>query len=105
MNPEYMQELLERGVNALENLAKEPEIQVPAFPAVCPHCEHMNPVVHVNESEQSGKLAEFVIQARCLMCNQSFFALPMQWICVATVGEAEIAEKERALRSGYSDTD
>lgn len=97
-----MVELLERGVTALEALAKEPEIQVPAFPAVCPHCENMNPVVQVNESESTGRLAEFVLKCKCLMCNEMFYSLPMQWICVGTVGEAEIANKERAEYSGYN---
>lgn len=103
MNPEYMQELLERGVTALENLAKEPEIHVPTYPAVCPHCEVMNPVVSVNESESTGRLAEFVLKCHCLMCSKDFYVLPMQWICVGTIGEAEIANKERAEISAYSD--
>lgn len=99
--PELMK-LLERGVVALENLSKEPEIQIPAFPAVCPHCENMNPPVQVNESESTGKLAEFVLKARCLMCSNVFYALPMQFICVGTLGEAEIASKERAEHLGYN---
>lgn len=99
--PELMQ-LLERGVVALENLSKEPEIQIPAFPAVCPHCETMNPPVQVNESEGTGKLAEFVLKTQCLMCSQVFYALPMQFICVKTVREAEIANKERAEHLGYN---
>lgn len=99
---DQLMDLLERGVNALENLAKDPEIQIPAFPAVCPHCEQMNPPVRVDESEGEGRLAEFVIKARCLMCSKVFYALPMQWIVARTVEEAEIAAKERAENSGYS---
>lgn len=101
MEPE-MKELLTRGIEALENLAKEPEIQIPAFPAVCPHCEEMNPVVQVAESEAAGKLGEYVIKAKCMMCNHTFYALPMQWICVGSVEEAQEADKERAEHSGYN---
>lgn len=99
--PSDLMELLERGVTALENLAKEPEIQVPAFPAVCPHCETLNPPVQINESESTGRLAEFVVRCMCLMCNREIYALPMQWICVGNLNDAEIANRERAERLDY----
>lgn len=101
MSP-HMQELLERGVTALELLAQDPVIQMETGPPVCPHCNEMNPLVLVHESEARGKLAEFVIQAQCLHCDSVFYAIPVQWDTVQTTEQAAQLIAERAEITGYA---
>jgi hypothetical protein len=95
------EELLERGVNALERLAEDPVIQIETGPPVCPFCDTMNPSVRVEESSSSGPLVEFVIQAHCLHCNQVFYAVPYQWVCTKTTEEAGEAIQEKVKLGGY----
>lgn len=104
MEPEIL-ELLQRGVTALEELAKDPVIHVEAHPPVCPHCEQMNPIVKVRESEAEGKLAQFVIRATCLHCERAFYALPFQMDCVISEEEAKQLIAEREAESGFSNND
>jgi hypothetical protein len=99
---EDVRKLLERGVTALEKLSEDDVITVETKPAVCPHCEKMNPNVRVQESEASGLLGEFLIQAHCLNCNNVFYAFPEMWSTMKTVGEAESIVEERAAQHGYN---
>lgn len=98
-------ELLRRGVKALEALAEDPEIRVEVHPPVCPHCEQVNPVVKVKESEAEGQLAEFVIRAQCKNCGNEFYALPFQMDCVQTITEAQELVQERMEIGGYNHID
>lgn len=95
-------DLLERGVTALEKLNDEPVFQMETGPPVCPHCERMNPNVTVQESEESGPLAEFVIRCTCNSCHQVFYAIPLQWSMCRNVEEVEAVIHERADVSGYN---
>jgi hypothetical protein len=105
MQPEEKQAFLglaERAVLALEELAKDPVIQVETSPPICPHCEQMNPVVKVRESEAEGPLAQFIIRATCLQCGNDFLALPYQMDCVKTATEAAELLNERVQSSGFN---
>jgi hypothetical protein len=96
-----MRELLERGIRAIESLSEEPEIKVQTFPAVCPHCEKVNPIVEVNDQRDSGKLGEIVIPCKCLECGNGFFAIPFQFQVARTVEDANNLMAERAEMTGY----
>ena len=100
MNQEE-KEILERIAVGIERLGEDPVIHLETGPPVCPHCEEMNPVVHVEESGGSGLLSEFVIRAHCKNCNRVFYALPIQWRCVAEVSEIEPALQQMKELSGY----
>lgn len=97
-----MEELAERAVNALEQLAKDPVIHVETMPPVCPHCEEMNPIVGVKETEGQGALGEIVIKATCLRCSNEFVAMPVQMECVKTVEEAVELMEERKRQRGFN---
>jgi predicted nuclease with RNAse H fold len=97
-----LKELLERGITALEELAKDPVIQVETHPPVCPHCEQVNPVVRVQEHEAEGPLAEFVIRAVCLHCHKTFYAIPVQMISAREISEASALVAERIESGGYN---
>jgi len=99
MNQEAMG-LLERGVSALERLAQDPEIQIETGPPVCPHCQTMNPNVRVSESDEEGRMAEFIIKAYCTSCNKFFYAIPMNWECVQTQDEAGQVMEMKVRASG-----
>lgn len=101
MSP-YQQELLERGVSALERLAQDPVIEMETAPPLCPHCEKVNPVVRVQESEATGQMGEIVYQFHCVHCNQVFYAIPIQWDCVKTPNEAAGLLNERAEIRGFN---
>jgi len=97
----HERQLLERGVIALENLAADPVIHIESGPPVCPHCDQMNPDVHVTESEASGPLSEFVVRALCMSCSQVFYALPRMWTSVKSVAEAQREIEElRTVQNG-----
>jgi len=89
------EELIERGVRALERMAEDPVIQVETGPPVCPHCEKINPTVRVEETTATGALGEFIIQAHCTHCNHVFYAVPYQWAVSKTVSEAGQILKEK----------
>jgi len=93
---------LERAAVALERLAEDPVIQMETGPPVCPHCEKMNPMVRVEESNAQGPLGEFVIQAHCVNCNHVFYGLPLQWECVKTTEDARLVLKEREEIRGFN---
>lgn len=91
-----LEELIERGVIALEKLVDEEiEIKVETKPPVCPHCHLMNPQVRVGETDQSGPLAEFVLQAWCENCHNFFYVIPLQTECVRSVMDAEAVINEK----------
>lgn len=94
-------EILERIAVGIERLAEDPVIQMETGPPVCPHCERVNPNVRVNESGGSGPLAEFVIQASCLHCGRTFYALPVQWQCAAQLSHVEPLLQQLKELSGY----
>jgi hypothetical protein len=96
-----MEELLERGVTALEKLADdEIELKVETKPPVCPHCQQFNPEIRV-EINGTGSLVEFFIQAHCLSCNNVFYVLPYQWDTVKTVDEVRALTEEKVALGGY----
>jgi hypothetical protein len=97
-----LESLIERGVTALEKLAQdEIEFQVETKPPVCPYCNMMNPKVRVSGSDESGLLAEFLIQAFCFNCNNIFYVIPLQTECVKTVEDAREVVYEKIRLGGY----
>jgi len=95
MDDRKLEGLLERGVKALESMAEDPVIEMPTGPPVCPHCERINPTVRVSESEATGPLGEFVIQAHCVHCNSVFYGVPVLWDCLESVEAVQQAISER----------
>ena len=101
-----LEQLIERGVIALEKLVDEEiEIKVETKPPVCPHCHTMNPTVRVGETDQSGPLAEFVLQAYCTNCHNFFYVIPLQTECVKTVDDASYVIDEKVRLGGYQGED
>jgi bacterioferritin-associated ferredoxin len=97
-----LENLLERGVDALEKLAQDEfEFQVETKPPVCPHCDTINPTVRVSESTTQGRLAEFVIQAFCTNCNNIFYVIPLQSDCVKTQEDARNVISDKLRIGGY----
>lgn len=100
--PDRTEELLERGVAALEKLASdEMEIQMEVKPPVCPHCNRINPEVRVETSADQGPLAEYFTQVHCLSCNNVFYVIPYQWDCVRTLDEVKQINEEKMALGGY----
>jgi hypothetical protein len=95
-----LEELLERGVKAVERLAEDPVIEVETKPPVCPSCDRMNPSVRTQQSEGEGKLAEFVIQAECQHCHKVFYGIPVQWFTTSEIEEAKVVIEERSRNGG-----
>lgn len=98
-----MESLLMRGVEALEKLAAdEPlEINIETKPPVCPYCEKINPMVRVDESNTTGQLAEYVVQAQCLHCNNVFYVIPFHVDCVKSIDQAQRLIEEKMRLGGY----
>jgi hypothetical protein len=59
---------------ALEKLASDPTVEVEFGPPICPHCGIFNPEVFIETTGGEGRLADFVIEARCLACHEVMYA-------------------------------
>jgi hypothetical protein len=94
-------DLIERGVSALERLAQDPVIEMQTGPPVCPHCDEMNPLVEVSESNARGKLGEVVFKFTCMHCSTIIYGIPLQWQMTETMYEVERLIAERAELAGY----
>ena len=88
-------EFLERGVSALEAMAQDPVLEIEHAPPICPHCNRMNPIVHVEE-DSNGPVAECVLAARCSSCGRTFFAMPVTWHMFTEKAQVETELQERA---------
>lgn len=98
-----VEELLERIALGVERLGEDPVIQMETGPPNCPHCDTVNPIVAVRESEAAGPMAEFIIRATCENCGYEFYAMPLQWECVKTIAQIhELVEAHKEL-GGYGD--
>ena len=73
------EELLVRAVTALEKIADDPVLQIESGPAVCPFCQTINPPVKVDDDSGEGPFSMFVTEPQCLVCENKFYALPLQW--------------------------
>jgi len=82
-------------------MAEDPVIEMETGPPNCPHCDRVNPVIRVEESGGTGLMAEFVIQARCEHCGNTFYALPMQWQCVQRLTQINEILEARKEVAGY----
>lgn len=97
-----VEELIERGVAALEKLADdEIQIQVETKPPVCPHCETVNPNVRIEEATGQGPMIEHFTICHCLHCNKVFYAIPVQTECVKTPQDARAVIEEKMQIGGY----
>jgi|SRR5262245_2067962 len=97
-----MEELLERGVTALEKLASEEiQFQMETKPPFCPHCEVINPNIRVDATTGSGPMVEHFTQAHCLHCHRVFYFLPLQVECVKTPADLKMVIEEKVQLGGY----
>lgn len=99
-----VRELLERGVTALEKLSDDPVIHMETGPAVCPHCDKVNPVVRAEESDGTGLMAEIVYRMQCMNCSNVFYGVPLQWSTMTSLDQAADVIQERAEVAGYGNT-
>ena len=96
-----LEETLNRIAVACERMAEDPVVEMETGPPACPHCDRMNPVIRVEESGGTGLMAEFVIQAKCEHCGNTFYALPLQYQTVGRLTQInEILEARKEL-AGY----
>lgn len=96
--PRRVEELLERGIAALEKIADEPIMQTEGGPPVCPGCNSLNPRVRVAASDEtSGPFVQFFVPMECGNCGKTFFAVPLEW---ATYSAIEDARTEISRRAG-----
>lgn len=96
---EYRRELLGtlKGIReSLEKLASDPEIEVEAGPAFCPHCGTMNPQVTIMPTEGAGRLLEFVLVAECHHCNHTLFGIVESWSMFTSSEALQADLNERA---------
>jgi hypothetical protein len=91
-----LEELLERGVTALESIAADPILHPETGPPFCPHCGTTNPVIRVQDRAASGPLGEFVIEAHCTTCDNVFYGMPSAYLCVKSVDEIREELSKRA---------
>lgn len=69
-----VEELLTRGVDALEKLASDPIVEYEAGPPMCPHCGAFDPEVEIPAHDGvGGPLSQFVSPAMCKNCNNVMF--------------------------------
>ena len=98
----HEQQLLERGVKALEKLAEDPTVEFETGPPICPNCGIFNPVVSINENASSGPLSHFMAMVQCDNCSEFFYLVPMHWLTFTRLTEVqvEIARREAILNVG-----
>jgi hypothetical protein len=82
-----IEELLVRGVNALEKLAVDPTVEISGAPPICPHCQTVNPKIAVRDNPGTGQMGDQVVHATCLHCNMTFFAMATGWVSFRDEGE------------------
>jgi len=83
------EELLERGVVALEKLVEEPSFEIPTSPPVCPHCGTFDPNVSVEERGGQGKLSQYFLKLTCLTCSKPYMAVPQGFVNFSEVKELQ----------------
>jgi hypothetical protein len=90
---------LERMADALEKLAADPDVEIDAGPAFCPHCGTLNPVVTVLNTDGAGNLEDFILVAECHECNHTMYGVVESW----SMFNSHVAlEADIALRKGGS---
>jgi hypothetical protein len=95
--PRRVEELLNRGVAALEKIAEEPILQTEGGPPVCPHCNSFNPRVRIAASDEAvGPFVQYFVPMRCDSCGKVFYAVPLEW---ANFQEIEDARAELTRRA------
>lgn len=97
-----VEELIERGVAALEKLAQdEIEFQIEAKPPVCPHCNVINPNIRTESLAGAGPMAEHFSQVNCMHCYKVFYYVPLQVECVKTQAELRAVIEEKVRLGGF----
>lgn len=98
--PRRVEDLLVRGVSALEKIAEEPILQTEGGPPVCPHCNSFNPRVRIAASDEaSGPFVQYFVPMRCETCGKVFYAVPLEWANFTNVDEAKEELTRRAAVS------
>jgi hypothetical protein len=81
----------------IEKLASDPEVEIQAGPAMCPHCGKENPTVTIlMDGEASGPLGEWVLMAECHHCNHTFYGLVESWSMFHTAESLRFEIEQRA---------
>lgn len=99
---EYRGHLLERLdsiASSLEKMASDPEVEIEAGPAFCPHCGTLNPSVEISPTEGEGNLLDYVLVAHCKNCQETFFGIVESWSMFTSVAALEADVEERAASS------
>lgn len=68
-----------RIAEGIEKLNDSPVLEVESGPALCPHCQTINPVVIIEDTEGRGHMAELVMECQCCHCSKTFYGRPMNW--------------------------
>lgn len=89
-----------RIAEGIEKLASDPEIEIEAGPALCPHCGKHNPVVTILNTEGSGNLEDWILLAECHECHHSFYGLVESWSMFQSPQALEHELNERAGNNG-----
>ena len=75
---------VERLADANEEIVKlakaddGPVLEMAPSPPFCPHCGEFNPMITCN-SGGNGRIAEYVVVARCGVCQGTFYGKPEGW--------------------------
>lgn len=104
--PRRVEELLVRGVSALEKIADEPIMQTEGGPPACPHCNSLNPRVRIAASDEAvGPFVQFFVPMRCESCGKVFHAVPLEWANFTEIDEAkaELTRRAAILNGNGSD--
>jgi len=98
-----MEELFNRGVEALEKIASDPVIEYEAGPPICPHCGKYDPEITTPASDGAhGPLSELAISAQCMNCGSTFVVVIESYSMHRTPDTAivEINERKERERAG-----
>ena len=88
---------LKRIASSLEKLAETPILETEGGPPICPHCLALNPEISIAEADESrGPLGLFCLDAKCCNCNQTMFAVPIEWAIFKNVTDAQSELERRA---------
>lgn len=92
---EQQETLLVRAVEALEQLARDPVIEIESGPPICPSCNRVNPVVDVFEGGGRGRLYEAFTVAECSGCHQKLYIVPMHMEIFTDLNELQLEIEKR----------
>jgi hypothetical protein len=67
---------LVRIAEALEKLARDPEVEIEVGPPVCPACGKLNPTVRVpDQAGGQGPMSEILVSGVCMECGSPLYVV------------------------------